>query len=145
MSKVYCTVCRKETFYNVEKEKKEMLYQDKLYSYTEKVPKCERCGKSVHVETFEGNGRENFSFVVRKNLHLITMEQLQLILQRYEITQAELSEIANISLEKIHDYYKGIIPSRNDSNKLLGILDNPQYYKQLRGKIKGDVQENYRR
>lgn len=129
--KTFCEECRKDVEYSVEP----LLMKGKLkceeYEYTGKKAICGDCGNEVYVaEVEDGNLKALYDAYRQKN-GIIPLEVILEIPIKYNIGKRPLSLLLGWGEMTFSRYCDGDMPSKQYSDILQKIYDEPEYYKTL--------------
>ncbi len=124
----YCDECRKDVIY-IEKE---MVFRERLngkkYTYKGIMAICPKCGSEVYVgEIMDSNMDAIYAEYRRKN-SLIPLEKLLEIPKKYGIGKRPLSLLLGWGELTFTRYCEGYMPTKQYSDILQKIYDDPNYY-----------------
>lgn len=126
--KVFCEVCRNDVGYLL--EEKEMIgrIRGEEYCYIGKEAKCEQCGAYVDVEDISEYNLKALYDVYRKENGIISLEKIQEIPEKYDIGKRPLSILLGWGEHTFTRYCDGDIPTRQYSDTLNRVFDDPNFY-----------------
>ena len=124
----YCPHCEKEVEFKVIETLGKDLLDDREYEYNKKNAFCEECGLEVFVDEIHDYNLESIYDEYRKSNGIITMDGLKAIPGKYAIGKRPLSLLLGWGEQTITRYLDGKIPSKEYSNELKMVLEDPRYY-----------------
>ena len=130
--KSFCGVCNKMVDYIIEDAKCENEVVGIVVTYDSKVAKCIHCGEELFVDEVEDYNQIQFEAVYKRIAKTITIEEINEILLKYNITKRNLPLLLGWGEITITRYLDGkYIPSKKNSDELKKILNSPDYYYSL--------------
>lgn len=125
-NKVYCEHCDEYVDYTTEIS--EMIEEIDSYGikYTGVKTNCKICGERVYVDEIEDRNREKINAQYRKKIGIISTEEINSILDKYDIGATVLPIILDWGKLTISRYLKGCMPTRKYSDELYAILNDPK-------------------
>lgn len=130
--RVYCEICDCRVKYSIRSEHIKESVNKVDIEYDGKKAYCNECGNEVYVGELDDKNTEIVNKIYRKKLGLISVEDIKLILEKYNIGASVLSKILNWGEVTVPRYIAGQTPSKEYSDKLKEILNNPrEMYKLL--------------
>lgn len=124
----FCEECREGHAYHLEPVSLQAILKGKMYSYNGKRAICSRCGTEVCVPTVEDDNLKSLYDVYRDINGIITHEQVVAIPEKYEIGKRPLSLLLGWGEMTFSRYYDGDMPSKQYSDVLQRIHEDPEYY-----------------
>ena len=125
--KKFCDNCLKEVKCEF-RERNKKLRIDKLeVEYLEKYYVCDKCGKEFYDDLFDYNINEG-NKKLREKTGLIQVSQIQEIIDKYSIGKKPLSLVLGLGEITITRYLDGQNPTKDNSELLKNILNNPILY-----------------
>lgn len=127
MKKFFCENCF---------EDKECIYEEGLINekidgieikYLSKFYVCKDCGSKIYGDMFDYNVREA-NRKLREKTGLITIEEIEKIVEKYSIGKKPLSLILGLGEVTVMRYLNGQNPTKDNSDLLKNILSNPFLY-----------------
>lgn len=125
--KKFCDECLKEVKCECKERNKELRYKGKVINYLEKYYVCSECNNEFYDDLYDYNiktGNEK----IRKAFEIITIEEINDILKKYNIGKKPLSLILGLGEITITRYLDGQNPTKDISDLLKNISDNPILY-----------------
>ena len=127
----FCEKCGEERPYRISSVPMVGRLKDEVYSYTGQEARCQTCGERMKVpETEEANLRSLYE-LYREKKGIISLEHIQAIPVRYAIGKRPLSKLLGWGELTFTRYYEGYLPSRQYSEVLKRLYEEPSYYKAL--------------
>ena len=124
MKKEFCEFCMKDTEckYN-ERIKEEVIDKDRI-RYLEKYYVCSECNNELYGDLLDDNiiAANN---ELRKIHNIITISEIEKIIEKYHIGKKPLSLILGLGEVNIIRYLNGTNPTKEISDLLKSILNNP--------------------
>jgi putative zinc finger/helix-turn-helix YgiT family protein len=141
MEKVICPVCKKYVNYTEE----EVLIIEEIKGIEVEVmgseAHCAECGDEVYVGEVEDRNIDLINKKYRELTGLIQVEEINDILKKYSIGKKPLSMLLGWGDNTIIRYTDGSMPTKQYSNVLKELLDNPMVMMELleKGKSSNDI------
>lgn len=128
IKKAYCPECRKESNYSVERKKLNGTIKALDISYDGEVAYCDNCGSEIFIPEIHDTNLEALNEQYRNQNALISPQQITEILENYDIGKRPLSVLLGWGEQTVSRYINGDIPSKQYSDILLKVYDNPEFY-----------------
>ncbi len=125
---VFCEECRKYTSYTVEEKEMSGTIRGSIYHYIGKEAKCTDCGAFVDVEEIGEANLKALYDVYRKENGIVSLEKIQSLSKRYDIGKRPLSILLGWGEHTFTRYADGDIPTREYSETLNRLFEDPEYY-----------------
>lgn len=124
----YCLMCDKNVTVNIVDKKKK--YQDDQINieYDGKVAKCPICGEELFNDYVNEYNRNQIKKQYEIENKIITIDEIQQILVKYNIGKRPLSLLLGFGEITITRYIDGYVPTIKNSILLKTILDSPSDY-----------------
>ena len=119
----FCETCRDMTEVTIKEQKKSKIIKGKNVTYNAKVAYCNKCNNEVFVSNIRDYNIEKLDFAYRKLQKLITIPEIQSILERYNIGKRPLSLLLNWGEGTLTRYLNGDIPTKQYSDTLYKLKD----------------------
>lgn len=126
--KTFCEICRADVRYTVEEKEMTGKIRGEEYAYIGKEAKCAHCGAYVDVEEITDYNLKALYDVFRKQNGIVSLEKIQAIPERYAIGKRPLSILLGWGEHTFTRYYDGDMPTRQYSDILNRLFDDPNYY-----------------
>lgn len=131
MKQVICIQCRKMVEYITREMDDSFIVKGELVKYKKRIAYCKNCGEEVWVEDVDEYNANAPLQKYCENHGLITINQIEQLLKKYNIGQKNLSLLLGWGEVTIKRYLGGQIPSRNYSDILLSLLNIGNFLKVL--------------
>lgn len=120
----YCINCNEKTEYEVKAQRISMTVRGTNFSYVEQIAYCKKCGEEVYVPDINDLNVSSREEAYRKATNLITIQELDQILKKYNIGAGPLAKLMGFGEITINRYMSGRLPSKEHSALLLEILSS---------------------
>lgn len=127
----FCTSCRKETSYKICKKTVQKVIKDKSYEFEIAVAFCDECGNEMDIPGLLDSNVKFIDEQYRQIEGLISVEDIQKIMDIYNIGKAPLSIALGFGEITITRYLSGQMPSKEYSDIIKKALSSPDYMMQL--------------
>lgn len=124
-NKAYCEYCDKYVNYTNEISKMTEKIDSYEIEYTGVKTNCKICGERVYVSEIEDRHTEKINSEYRKKIGIISTEEINSILDKYDIGATVLPSVLDWGKLTISRYLKGNMPTRKYSDELYAILNDP--------------------
>ncbi|MHB8124997.1 MAG: type II toxin-antitoxin system antitoxin SocA domain-containing protein [Desulfitobacteriaceae bacterium] len=135
----FCEECRKDVTYSVEIVSMKGTLKGEEYSYTGKKATCTQCGTEVYVAEIEDENLKMLYDAYRLNNGIISLGNIMEIPQKYTIGKRPLSLLLGWGEMTFTRYYEGDMPTKQYSNVLQRIFNEPAFYLILLEENKGNL------
>ena len=131
MEKTFCEECRKDVEYLV--QTKEMIGKIKgeEYCYIGKEATCADCGAYVYVAQINDENLESLYDEYRKKNNIISLSTIRELPNKYAIGKRPLSLLLRWGEQTFSRFYDGDIPTKQYSEMLLRLYNEPVYFSEL--------------
>lgn len=106
----FCTTCRKETSYKLCKKTVQKIIKDKHYEFEITVAECDECRKEMDVPGLLDENLKSIDEQYRCAEGLISLDDIQKIMDIYNIGKAPLSIALGFGEITITRYLSGQMP-----------------------------------
>lgn len=137
--KVFCEVCRDDVAYIVNDILLEGTLKDETFRYMGKDACCVDCGSEVYVSEVNDYNLAALYSVGREKKGIISLDKILTIPVKYAIGKRPLSLLLGWGEQTFSRYCDGDMPTRQYSDILNRIYDDPRYYAQILEKNKGNL------
>lgn len=127
--KKYCLKCEQEVVPVLETYNSEFEINDKKYKYRAYRGYCPNCNNLIEKAPEQDIVSRDNAF--RKTEGIITVKQIENIIEKYDINDIELSRALGWNDNKIENYIMGDIPSKTNSEILFKVLNDDSYIKSI--------------
>ena len=126
----FCTECRKETEYFLQKKDIIKTIRDKDYTFGITVAICTECGEEMSIPGLIDKNVAEIDEQYRAVEGLVSIDDIERIMKIYKIGKAPLSLALGFGEVTIPRYLEGQVPSKEYSNVIKAALTSPAYMKQ---------------
>jgi len=128
MKKVKCVECGNEVKYKVVKENYVYEEDGMEIEYEGKKAVCSKCESELLIDEIEDYNQEQFEKAYKEINDIITIEEINEIIEKYNIGKRALSIVLGFGEITITRYLDGYIPTPKNSKYLKKILKSPEEY-----------------
>lgn len=136
--KRYCFNCDMETESNVSVENLETVIDGEKIAYKGHVVRCAHCGEEIYDAELSDANIGAANAVYRKRKDLISVEEINHLLQKYNIGKKPLAQLLGWGEVTLLRYFDGFTPRKEYSDQLRELM-NPykmlKLYQQNKGKL----------
>lgn len=129
--KVFCNSCHDIMSCEVKETEMSREIKGKVIYYKGKKSFCSECKEEVFVETLLDYNLEQLDNAYRDAQNLIKKNQIQDILDKYDIGKRPLSQLLGWGELTLSRYLEGALPTKQYSDTLLEILQNTEHMDKL--------------
>lgn len=129
--KGFCEKCHDIVEYSIREVKKQKEIKGRSIEYTAKEAYCNECGNEIFVSDIRDHNLAALDEAYREKEGLISVPEIQLILDRYNIGKRPLSLLLGWGEGTLTRYLDGDIPTRQYSDTLKRLLDDSEYMKEV--------------
>ena len=126
----FCTICRKETEYLLQKKDIVKTIRDKEYTFGITVAVCVECGEEMNIPGLIDKNVKEIDEQYRSVEGLVTIEDIENLMKIYKIGKAPLSLTLGFGEVTIPRYLEGQVPSKEYSDVVKEALTSPAYMKE---------------
>lgn len=123
----FCTSCRKESSYKLCKKTVQKAIKDKVYEFEMTVAVCDECGKEMDIPGLWDANVKSIDEQYRQAEGLVRVDDIQKIMDIYNIGKAPLSIALGFGEITITRYLSGQMPSKEYSDVIKKALSSPNY------------------
>lgn len=131
MNKDYCPTCKKEREFKVLNSRKKIVFKGREYVYIGKDAVCLKCNTCIDAGGVIDYNVRAFNTAYRKANGIITVDEIEEILKKYNIGKRPLSLLLGWGELTLSRYIEGEMPEKEYSNTLKNILISPYKYYEL--------------
>lgn len=124
----FCELCRKNVAYHVVDTLLTNELKGESYTYQGKRAICDECGSEVYVAEIEDFNQIALYDEVRKANDIITLDKILEIPEKYGIGKRPLSLLLGWGEMTLTRYCDGYLPTKQYSEILKRIYEDPRYY-----------------
>lgn len=129
--KVFCEECRNDVDYTVAEIPMTGTIKGIGYHYTAKEARCADCGASVYLPEINDCNLRTLYDVFREKNGIISLDMIRAIPEKYAIGKRPLSLLLGWGEQTFSRYYDGDIPTKQYSDILTRIYNEPLFYSEL--------------
>ena len=141
LRETFCENCLKQVAYQVEEVETEAVVKGKKYTYGKLVARCAECGSLVFVHDLNDENLERLYNVVRQENHLVPLSVVRSLPEKYNIGKRPLSLLLGWGEQTYTRFLEGDLPSRQYSDMLTRLAEDPGYYLEVLEKNRGRITE----
>lgn len=139
---VLCWNCRKKVSYTVKARMELQNIKGIDYQYNEMYAVCNECSEEVTVPGLDDANVRELDLVFRKQNDLITIDEINLLMEKYNIEKRPLSRLLGMGELTITRYLEGQLPTKKYSDRLLRLLRYDCEMRKVLEKGKENITEN---
>ncbi|NPV81729.1 MAG: DUF4065 domain-containing protein [Firmicutes bacterium] len=132
----FCEECRKDVAYSMENVSLKGTLKGEEYNYSGKKAICAECGAEVYVAEIEDENLKALYDAYRQKKGIISLEKILEIPRKYNIGKRPLSLLLGWGEMTFTRYCDGDMPTKQYSDMLRRIYDEPAFYLSLLEKNK---------
>lgn len=128
---VFCEECRDEVEYTVMEVPMAGTIKGVEYNYTGKEARCINCNARVYVPGINDFNLKELYDLYRQENGIVSLEVIRAIPEKYDIGKRPLSLLLGWGEQTFSRYFDGDIPTKQYSEILARIYEDPLYYVDL--------------
>jgi putative zinc finger/helix-turn-helix YgiT family protein len=129
--KVFCEECRNDVTYTVDKKLMEGTIKGEIYSYLGETAKCNDCNSEIYVEEINDYNLKALYDKYREKQGIISLDKILKISEKYAIGKRPFSLLLGWGEQTFSRYCDGDVPTKQYSEILQKIYDEPKYYERI--------------
>lgn len=137
--KVFCEECRNDVTFTVIEKQMEGNIKGEKYSYIGKEAHCVDCGSEIYVAEINDFNLKALYDAYRERNNIVSLEVILAIPEKYAIGKRPLSLLLGWGEQTFSRYCDGDMPTKQYSEILQKIYDDPYYYAELLEKNKSNL------
>lgn len=137
--KVFCEECRNDVAFTVNEKEMEGTIKGEKYSYIGKEAHCMDCGSGIYVAEVNDFNLKALYDVYREKNNIVPLELILAIPEKYAIGKRPLSLLLGWGEQTFSRYCDGDMPTKQYSEILQKIYDDPCYYAEILENNKGNL------
>lgn len=137
--KVFCEECRKDVDYTIREKQLSGTIKGETYSYMGREAYCAACGAEVYSAEVNDSNLKALYDVYREKNGIVSQELIQAIPVKYAIGKRPLSLLLGWGEQTFSRYCDGDMPTKQYSEILYKIYNDPHYYAEILEKNKGNL------
>ncbi len=127
----FCTVCRKNTVYTLQKVDIIRNIRSSAYTFTITAAVCTECGETMSIPGLIDTNVQEIDAQYREAEGLVSVRDIENLMQIYQIGKAPLSLALGFGEITITRYLEGQIPSKAYSDVIRSALTSPAFMKRM--------------
>lgn len=127
----FCTNCRKDSEYEIQKTVRKEKIRDKTYDFTFTTALCKQCGEEMSIPGLTDLNIKERDEQYRKAEGIISIDDIRKLMAIYNMGKAPLSFALGFGEITISRYLDGQTPSKNYSDIMKKALSDPAYMQRL--------------
>ena len=135
----FCEKCGGKTAYTISERQSKKTVRGINFSYLEEYAVCSVCDDPIYVPEIHDANIERIEAAYRKAAGLISVDEIQNIMEKYNIAANPLSKIMGFGEVTIARYLAGQTPSKANSDKLLEVLASVTKFEENLAKAKDEI------
>lgn len=129
--KVFCEECRKDVNFVVNEKQMIATIKGETYNYNGKIAHCLDCNSEIYVDEINDFNLKALYDEYRKKNNIISLDKILNICYKYKIGKRPLSLLLGWGEQTFSRYCDGDIPTKQYSDILKKIYDDPFFYNQI--------------
>jgi uncharacterized phage-associated protein len=126
----FCTVCRKETAYTLQKRDISKTIKGKEYIFSITVALCDECGEEMSIPGLIDKNIQEIDSQYRAYENIVSIEDIEKLMKIYKIGKSPISLALGFGEVTITRYLLGQIPSKEYSDIMKSALSSPAFMKE---------------
>jgi putative zinc finger/helix-turn-helix YgiT family protein len=139
---VFCAECRKDVGFVTKETVFKRTLKDNEYSFIGLEAYCADCGSPIYVSEIEDNNLKLLYDAYRKANDIISLDEILSIPKKYAIGKRPLSLLLGWGEQTFTRYCNGDMPSKQYSDILRRLYNEPTYYNELLQNNKDRMKSN---
>lgn len=131
MKKEYCLLCNDNVDIIIKEELLKYEHENEIIEYVGKQAYCSNCGEKIYVEELAKYNREKILEKIRLKDDIIGKEEIEEMLEKYNIGKRPLSLLLGFGEITITRYLSDYVPTKKNSDYLKKLLNSPSEYYSL--------------
>ena len=137
--KIFCEECRESIHPYIKSEKMSGKIKGVEYNYIGKIARCSKCNNEIYMPDINDYNLEMLYNEYRAKNNIVSLDVIRSIPQKYAIGKRPLSILLGWGEQTFTRYYDGDVPSKQYSDILKMIYDDPLYYIDILEKNKSRI------
>ena len=126
----FCTNCRKNVKYTLQKRKIKKTIKDKEYTFSITCAICNKCGEEMNVPGLIDKNIQEIDEQYRTYENIVSNEEIEKLMRIYKIGKVPLSLAFGFGEITITRYLLGQVPSKEYSDIIRKALTSPTFMKE---------------
>ena len=114
----FCTICRKNTKYTLQKRNVTKVIRGKEYIFNITVAICSECGEEINIRGLIDKNIQEVDEQYRKYENIVSINDIKKLMKKYKLEKEQLSFILGFDKMVITRYLTGRIPSKENSDSI---------------------------
>lgn len=136
---IFCEECRNNVHYTINTVTMTGTIKGKKYHYIGKEAHCTDCGSPVFVPELNDSNLKSLYDEYRKKNNIVSLDIIRAIPEKYSIGKHPLSLLLGWGEQTFSRYYDGDMPTKQYSDILTRIYNEPIFYSELLESNKGNL------
>lgn len=136
---IFCSECRNDVTYTIFEKTIESTLKGENYVYMGKIAQCDDCGAEIYVGEVEDFNLKILYDTYRAKNGIISHKDILEIPSKYAIGKRPLSLLLGWGEQTFTRYCDGDMPTKQYSDTLKKIYNEPQFYSELLEKNKSNL------
>lgn len=137
--KFFCEECRKDVDFCINEKQMKGTIKGEAYSYLGKEAHCVDCGSEIYIAEINDYNLKALYDVYREKNGIVSLSVILAIPEKYAIGKRPLSLLLGWGEQTFSRYCDGDMPTKQYSEILQKIHDNPYYYAEILETNKGNL------
>nr|WP_075574379.1 type II toxin-antitoxin system antitoxin SocA domain-containing protein [Ezakiella massiliensis] len=140
-NKFFCDGCRDFVDYKIINEDMNQNLKGKDYFFSGKRAFCQSCGNELYPDEVSEYNLKTLYDVYRKENSIISHEDIKNLPEMYDIGKRPLSTLLDLGEQTLTRYIDGDLPTKQYSDYLQRVHDEPVYYNEILEKNKDKISD----
>lgn len=140
--KVFCEECRNDVAFITANKEMDGTIKGERYTYLGKVAHCIDCGSEVYVEEINDYNLKALYDEYREKKGIVSLDTVLKISEKYAIGKRPISLLLGWGEQTFSRYCDGDVPTKQYSDILQKIYDDPGFYNEILEENKGKLKTN---
>lgn len=137
--KVFCEDCRKDVGFVIKDEQMKGQIKGDTYNYKGKIAYCSNCKSEIYVDYVNDFNLDALYDEYRKKNNIISLDKILEICNKYGIGRRPISLLLGWGEQTFSRYCEGYIPTKQYSDILKKIYEDPIFYSKMLEKNKNNL------
>lgn len=129
--KKYCVYCNRDVDYVIKEITVPMDIKGIEFDYLANIAYCEECKEEIYVAELDDENVRRANRIYRDLQDIIQVNEIEMLLDKYDIGKKPLAKLLGWGEATIIRYINGLTPSREYSDRLKELLNNPYSMKDI--------------
>ena len=137
--KMFCEECRNDVEFSVTNEQLEGTIKGETFAYFGKVAHCNDCDNEIYVDDINDFNLKVLYDKYREEQGIVSLDTIIKIPNKYAIGKRPLSLLLGWGEQTFSRYFEGDVPTKQYSDILKKIYEEPKYYEKNLEENKGNL------